>query len=124
MAVPPYDLEWASSFPVSIADKNAGAFRANSYLSDSFDELSFHAAGLGIFIDTNSSMDVRFSADAQFDWNWSDVGGVDENSAAATEGGLASLFMRAGTSSPGTTRCFGRISNLGSTMLRATIPLF
>ncbi len=96
VAVPPYDLEWTSSFPVSIADKNAGAFRANSYLSDSFDALGYHAAGLGIFIDTNSSMDVRFSADAQFDWNWSDVGGVDENRAAATEGGVGVLVYEGG----------------------------
>jgi hypothetical protein len=89
VSVPPYDLEWTSS-PIDVADKNAGTFTA-----DSIDSLGYQAAGLGMFIDTNSSMDVRFSADAQFHSRWTDLG-VDDASAAATEGGVGVLVYEDG----------------------------
>ncbi len=87
VSVPPYDTQWTSSL-FDAADRNAGTFSARS-----IDSLGYQAAGIGLFVSTTVAENVRFSADAQFHYRWTDlvVHGV-----AATSGGVGVLVYEGG----------------------------
>jgi hypothetical protein len=87
VSVPPYDFQWTSSV-FDDADKNAGTFAAHT-----IDSLGYQAAGIGLFLSTTVAEDVRFSADAEFHAQWTDL--VIEG-VAATDGGVGVLVYEGG----------------------------
>jgi hypothetical protein len=87
ISVPPYDLQWTSSF-FDDSDANAGTFKASS-----IDSLGYQAAGLGLYVSSTIAQDVRFSADAELYVKWTDwaLDGV-----AATDGGVGVIVYEGG----------------------------
>ena len=87
VSVPPYDVQWTSSF-FDDADSSAGTFTARS-----IDSLGYQAGGIGLFVSSTISEEVRFSADAEFHSRWNDL--IIEG-AATTEGGIGVLVYEGG----------------------------
>ena len=87
VSVPPYDVQWTSSF-FDDADRNAGTFTART-----IDSLGYQAAGIGLFVSSTIPENARFSADAEFHSKWTDL--VIEG-AATSEGGIGVLVYEGG----------------------------
>jgi hypothetical protein len=87
VSVPPYDVQWTTSF-LDDADSKAGTFTALT-----IDE-GYQAAGVGLYVSTATEGQVRFSADATFHSKWTDL--VIEHGAAATSGGVGVIVYEGG----------------------------
>ena len=86
-AVPPYDAAWTSTPVWAQADQVAATFSVTV-----LDSAGYAAAALGVFLNSPQDVNVRFSADVPFSFNWVDLplsGGT-----AASDGGIGVLIYQ------------------------------
>jgi hypothetical protein len=94
ISTPPYDVAWTSSPVWDEADRANGTFKVTT-----IDDLGYQAAGIGLFVTTTKDENVRFSADAIFHAQWTDLvvaGGNLGFGAASSDGGCGVLVYEGG----------------------------
>ncbi len=94
ISTPPYDVKWTSNQFWDQSDNVKGTFKVFTV-----DSIGYQAAGVGLFVSTTKEENVRFSADAIFHSQWTNliVGGGDLGfGAASSDGGVGVLVYEGG----------------------------